>query len=264
MENKIALGIQLFSLRDHLKTVDDFKESMKKIADIGYKYVQVSAIGPIPPEVIREETAKNGLDVVLTHWNPDLIRNDIESVIEAHSIFGCDAIGLGGLYIYSPKHGCSGVPFEAYDMFKNDFAGPIEAIKKAGKTFVYHNHRFEFARHNGKLDIVYLLEENPDVKLVFDTYWAQSGGYDPALFIREWGERIHTVHLKDMKVENDVPRFTEILEGNLNFDSIMEACVEKNIKYVMVEQDEIDMEDKFESIKISYDNLMRRYGDILC
>jgi hypothetical protein len=31
----------------------------------------------------------------------------------------------------------------------------------------------------------------------------------------------------------------------------------------MVEQDEIEMEDRFESVKLSYDNLMKRYGDVL-
>lgn len=263
MSNKIALGIQLYSLRDHLRTSEDFAESMKKIADIGYKYVQVSAIGPIPAEVIRDETEKNGLKVILTHWNPQRVINDTDNVIAEHTVFGCDAIGLGGLYIYA-DNSCGGVKFDAYQKFKEEFTPAIAKIKAAGKTFVYHNHRFEFAKHNGKLDIVHLMDENPDVQLVFDTYWAQAGGYDPALFIRQYGDRIHTVHLKDMKVESDVSKFTEILEGNINFDSVMDACVEKNIKYVMVEQDEIEMEDKFASVKLSYDNLMKRYGDILC
>lgn len=263
MNGKIALGIQLYSLRDHIKTSEDFAETMKKVADIGYKYVQVSAIGPVPAEVIREETEKNGIKVVLTHWNPDRIRNDTEAVIAEHTTFGCDAIGLGGLYIYGGGT-CAGVRADAYDSFKRDFKEPIAMIKAAGKDFVYHNHRFEFARCDGKLDIVRLMEDNPEIKLVFDIYWAQAGGYDPALFIRQYGDRIHTVHLKDMKVVNDVSMYTEILEGNINFDAVMEACVEKKIKYAMVEQDEIEMEDKFESIKLSYNNLMKRYGDILC
>lgn len=262
MSEKMALGVQLYSLHPFMKDEKCFRMVMERVADIGYKYVQVSALGNVAPEVIKEESDKNGLEVVLTHWSPDALRNDTDKAIADHNVFGCNAIGIGGLYIYGTG-GCSGVSFEAYDKFHAEFTPIIEKIKAAGKTFVYHNHRFEFARHNGKLDIVYLLEQNPDVKLVFDTYWAQSGGYDPALFIKQYGERIHTVHLKDMKIVRDVQKFTEILDGNLNFDSIMDACLEKKIKYLMVEQDETDLEDRFTSVKRSYNNLMERYGDIL-
>ncbi len=262
MIDKLALGLQLVTLRQHTRTCEDFAETLKRVADIGYKYVQLSAIGPIPPEIINEEAKKNGLEVVLTHWNPQRIKDETEAVIAEHSTFGCDAVGIGGLYIYS-DNGCAGVTFDAYDKFKNDYTPAIKKLKEAGKTFVYHNHRFEFAKHNGKLDIVYMLEQNPDIQLIFDTYWAQAGGYDPALFIKQYGDRIHTVHLKDMMVIQDEITFTEILEGNLNFDTVMEACLEKDVKYLMVEQDEIIMEDRFASVKLSYDNLMKRYGDIL-
>jgi sugar phosphate isomerase/epimerase len=178
---------------------------MKKVADIGYKYVQVSAIGDVSAECIKRECEKNGLRVILTHWNPAKMRSDIDTVIRDHDIFGCDAIGLGGLYIYNEP----GKPFDfgSYAKFKEEFAPIVAKIKAAGKKFVYHNHRFEFEKHNGKIDLVHLMDENPDVDLVFDTYWSQAGGYDPALFIRKYGDRIHTVHLKDMKIVADKQQF---------------------------------------------------------
>lgn len=258
---KLKLGLQLYSIRQHIQNEADFAETMKKVADIGYKYVQVSAIGDVSAECIKRECEKNGLRVILTHWNPAKMRTDIDTVICDHDIFGCDAIGLGGLYIYNEP----GKPFDfgSYAKFKEEFAPIVAKIKAAGKKFVYHNHRFEFEKHNGKIDLVHLMDENPDVDLVFDTYWSQAGGYDPALFIRKYGDRIHTVHLKDMKIVADKQQFTEILEGNINFDSVIEACLDKNIEYLMVEQDEIEMEDRFESVKLSYDNLMKRYGDVL-
>ena len=62
---------------------------------MGYKTVQLSAVGPIPAEKLRELCDKHGLKIVLTHWNPDRILNDTEAVIKEHDIMGCDYIGPG-------------------------------------------------------------------------------------------------------------------------------------------------------------------------
>ena len=38
----MKIGAQLFTVRDFCQNLTDFEESLKKIADIGYKNVQVS------------------------------------------------------------------------------------------------------------------------------------------------------------------------------------------------------------------------------
>ncbi|MBS3764657.1 MAG: sugar phosphate isomerase/epimerase, partial [Planctomycetes bacterium] len=62
---------------------------------------------------------------------------------------------------------------------------------------------------------------------------------------------------KDMIVtkEREV-RFAEIGEGNLNWDGIIEASEEGGVVYAMVEQDNCYGRDPFESLEISYRNLM--------
>ena len=42
----MKIGAQLFTVRDFTKTLDDFAETLKKIADIGYTTVQVSGTCP--------------------------------------------------------------------------------------------------------------------------------------------------------------------------------------------------------------------------
>ena len=44
----MQLGAQLFTLRDYTQTAKDFAYSMGQVAKMGYKTVQISAIGPIP------------------------------------------------------------------------------------------------------------------------------------------------------------------------------------------------------------------------
>ena len=36
------IGAQLFTVRDYCKNLDDFAETLQKVADIGYSTVQVS------------------------------------------------------------------------------------------------------------------------------------------------------------------------------------------------------------------------------
>ena len=40
----MEIGIQFYTLRDFCKDLDSFSETLKKVADIGYKNVQISGI----------------------------------------------------------------------------------------------------------------------------------------------------------------------------------------------------------------------------
>lgn len=252
---KMCLGAQLYTVRDYMTNADDFKKAMKRIAEIGYKAVQMSGYNTqeITPEMIREESEKNHLKVVLTHYNPERIKNETEKVIEEHNLFHCDGIGIGGFF-FGPH------TYDGFMKFTEDFAPAAEKIKKAGKVFLYHNHRFEFEKFNGKYGVELVLENTDPaaVKLTFDAYWAVAAGVDPAAFIRKYGDRIYVTHFKDMTVKDDKCVMTELLTGNMNYDAIMAACAEKQIRYLFVEQDNVTM-DSLESMKISHDNMKARY-----
>lgn len=246
----LKLGAQLYTVREYMKTEKDFGETIKKIADIGYKYVQVSGIGSVSPQAVKTITEDNGLKVILTHTSPERIKNETAKVIEEHSLFGCDAIGIGGLFGVSRT-------VDGYKKFTDDFKNAFEEIKKSGKVFLYHNHRFEFQKYDGKTGIDILLEntDKDAFKLTFDTYWAQAGGIDPAAFIEEYSDRIFVTHLKDMTVIDDKSVMTEVMTGNINFKRILEVSEKANILWHFVEQDETRI-NCFESMKISFDNLM--------
>ncbi|MCI8388551.1 MAG: sugar phosphate isomerase/epimerase [Clostridiales bacterium] len=254
MSDKMILGAQLFTVRDYMKNEEDFAKTMDKIAKIGYKYVQVSGIGDVSPKAIKKAVDDTGLKVILTHTNPDRVLKETDAVIEEHSLFGCDGIGIGGIFNYRPWG------IESFKRFADDYAPAIEKITKAGKKFLYHNHKFEFERcEDGKLFLEYIMNASPDLMLTFDTYWAQAGGADPAAAIEKYAPKIFTTHLKDMRIINDAQVMAEVGEGNMNFDRIIDSCIKAGIKYHMVEQDIVPA-DPFESLEISYKNIMARYG----
>ena len=66
---KLKLGAQFYTLRDFTKTPGDFLRTMHRIADIGYKYVQVSGVGPdVKADVIKKACDDATVGKTQLHW----------------------------------------------------------------------------------------------------------------------------------------------------------------------------------------------------
>lgn len=124
---KMELGAQTFTVRDYMQTTWDFQEAMKRIAEIGYTCVQLSAVGNVPVQAQRDICDEYGLKIVLTHTNPDRMIADPEGVIRDHDILGCDYIGIG---MMNPKYQRA----EWIDQFAKDFTTPAKKMRDAGQT----------------------------------------------------------------------------------------------------------------------------------
>ena len=262
----MEIGAQLYTIRDYMQTAEDFACSMERIAKMGYKNVQISAIGKqIKPEQIREICDRNGLSIVLTHSDVDRILHDTDALIREHDILGCEYIGLGCM---PEKYRTR----EWLSHFIADFKEPAKKIAAAGKLFMYHNHNLEFEAFEAenipgtttkKRIMEYLLEGfAPDeMGITLDTYWVAAAGGDVTLWIRQMSDRIPCVHLKDMEIIKGQPMMAPVMEGNLNWPSIFTALEESNCKYMLVEQD-VCRVSPFECLKVSHDNLVSvGYGE---
>lgn len=251
-------GAQLYTLRAYTQTEKDFAYSIRKVAEMGYKTVQISGIGGgIRPERVREICDKNGLKIVLTHTNGDRIMNDTEKVIEEHNILGADYIGLG---MMADKYWTS----HWIEHFVDDYKEAAKKIAAAGKLFMYHNHNVEFGKVTipGKENPIrimeYLMESfAPDeMGFTLDTYWVQAGGADVVKWIELLKDRIPCVHLKDMAVDGFTQLMAPVGEGNLNWPAILKALEGTSCKYLLVEQDTCQGS-PFDCLKTSYDNLAK-------
>ena len=75
----LQTGAQLYTVRSYTQTIEDFTCTIQKIADIGYKAVQLSAVSKqIKPEQIREICDHAGISIVLTHSDPERILHDTD------------------------------------------------------------------------------------------------------------------------------------------------------------------------------------------
>ena len=57
----MEIGAQFFTVRDTCKTLEGFAETLKKVADIGYRTVQISGTCAYEPEWLKTQRDKNGL-----------------------------------------------------------------------------------------------------------------------------------------------------------------------------------------------------------
>ena len=63
----MKIGVQLYTLRNHLKTLDDFEQTLQRVAEMGVHYIQVSGTCPYEPDWLAEQLKKYNLKCVLTH-----------------------------------------------------------------------------------------------------------------------------------------------------------------------------------------------------
>lgn len=246
-----VLAAQLYTIRNHTRTQEDFAASMRKIREIGYTAVQVSAIGPIPPAEVKRIVDDNGLTICITHIGFPRLQTELDAVIEEHHLWGCKHVAVGSM----PNEYREGGE-EAYRRFTAEASEIGRKLHEAGLTFSYHNHSFEFVRFGNRtgLDLIYDESDPRYLQAEIDTYWVQHGGGDPAQWIRKMTNRMPVVHLKDMVIVDRQQVMAEVGEGNLNWPAILDACREANVEWYAVEQD-ICPGDPFESLAISYRNL---------
>lgn len=248
----MEIGAQFFTIRNFCKNTEDFAESLKKVADIGYKNVQISGTCPFDPAWLNEELRKNGLKCVLTHNQAARLTGDVDAVAKDHDVFGCHYVGLGAFSFNPEAEG------ESFNDFIRTFRPVAEGLRERGKYFMYHNHSHEFQKLDGKLILQRLAEEMPAELMGFtlDTYWVQVGGADPAQWIERLSGRVPCIHLKDYAYGQ---KMAVVGEGNINFDRVFEKAEAAGTQYMLVEQDECYGEDPFDCLKRSYENL-RSFG----
>ena len=251
---KPRVGAQLYTVRECCKTVEEVTATMKKVAAIGYKFVQISGMGELDLVQAGKMAIDSGLAVAATHVGWEGLLTQVDKVIADHQAIGCRHVAIGGL---SAEY----LSLEGIQKLASELAPVAAALRAAGMDFSYHNHDHEFIKIDGKCWLTWLYQNisGSVLKAELDTFWVQSGGGDPAEWVRTVGGRQPLLHLKDMvwvRTEKGFERrFAEIGAGNLNWPRILESAEKVGVEYLLVEQDRCYERTPFESLEISYRNL---------
>jgi sugar phosphate isomerase/epimerase len=230
---KPKLAMQLYTMRDPAKK--DLKDTLKKVREIGYEYVQWSGMPGMPFDQILAALDEAGLKAMACHCGVEPFETDFENYSNSWKSIGAVNVGPGGMM------------GDCRDTLKDWLRGVkrLDAVgaklSAKGMRLTYHNHASEFEKYpddpRTKEDI--LLQES-DPKNLFaelDVAWAHIGGVDPAAFLRANKGRCPTIHAKDVAPAKAKSKFTPLGQGILDWDDLVAAGIETGVEWFIYEQD---------------------------
>ncbi|TXF90296.1 sugar phosphate isomerase/epimerase [Neolewinella aurantiaca] len=253
-------GLALYTLRDTL--AGDPKGVLKKVADLGYKYIEAAGYkegkfyGMTPTE-FKNYLAEVGLTPISSHHSDITIETTDQVVAdlkEAGFQYLVIPIPPMGAFTYDAETKTLGMNQSAEMVMKN-----VNAIAQkcadGGIQCLYHNHDFEFmAGEDGIVPIDYFIENSDPEILNFqmDLYWVTKAGADPVAYFDKAPGRFKAWHVKDM---DDQGRFAPVGEGNIDFKRILAAREKSGMEFYLVEQDMCFNHTALEAIAISHKGL---------
>ena len=131
-----VIAAQLYTVREHVKTIPDIAETLRKVNAIGYTSVQISAFGPVDARELATVIEDSGVTIASTHTGWDRFRDEIDTVIEEHTIWGCSHPAIGG--VPAPYFEDGGL-----ERFVEELGPVADALKAAGVEMIWDCQRGE-------------------------------------------------------------------------------------------------------------------------
>ena len=256
---KKPLGVQLYSVRQY--AAKDFVATLKRISEIGFKYVEPAGFFNIRPSEFLKVCGDFGLQVCSSHspWarNPESLGLEMDTA---------DALGLKTMV-------CGWGPddFKDLDAIKRtaETTSKIqEVLERNGYTLFQHNHYWEFERIDGRVKYEIFKELCPKVKYEIDCFWSTNkGAEDPVEMLKPFVKDTILLHMKDgvckqsaanagmknglldMKID-----LLPLGSGDLPIARLVETATEA--KAVIVELDYCDSMEMYAALQKSYDYMV--------
>ena len=179
-------GLQLYSVRDVTGT--DLEGTLKKVAEIGYRYVEFAGFFGHSAEEVKAMLDRYGLIVSGTHSGLGDLDADFAGTVKYHKIIG------NTNYIVPGAPTWTAAELDETIEKLNKYQPMLEA---EGIRLAYHNHDGEF-KPNADGQIPHEeMERRTNIDFQIDTFWAFVAGKDPVEVITRLKDRVHVIHLKD-------------------------------------------------------------------
>lgn len=222
----MKIAVQLFTLRDSLEK--DLWGSMVRLADEGFRNLELAGLYGREASEWKERLDELGMQVIAAHVGLDEASDMEKSAALA------ETLGFSRLV----------VPWVGESEYAAGWAPFGKRLEGLGRQYVdrdlellYHNHAFELTMNGGDIGLNQLFKaaQGTYLQAELDLYWLQKGGLEPGAYVLSMAGRVPLAHFKDMDEEG---AFTEVGDGVLDWDDILESCDVAGVEYAIIENDE--------------------------
>ncbi|WP_274650910.1 sugar phosphate isomerase/epimerase family protein [Paenibacillus humicola] len=230
---RMGIGLQLYTLRNEL--AQDFKGTLRKVAELGYEGVEFAGYGGIPADEMKSLLQELGLKAIGSHVGPAALRGSLQQEIDYLKT-------IGAQYLICPHVAAEErADEESWKRLFSLFEEVGAEAREQGLVFGYHNHAFEFeSRIGGEFvyDALYASTKPESVQVEMDVCWVQFAGQDPLAYIPKYAGRLPLLHLKDFsKDEEGKMKTLELGQGVVNLPAVIQASSDAGVQWLIVEQD---------------------------
>ena len=275
-----TIGVQLMMVRDEIATRGMYPV-LQRIADLGYRSVEVSQLPTDEANVAALERAGRELDLRVAALSVglkkgptttgDALDADFDKIVADCRRLDCRFTRIGMM------------PFEAMVSkdavigFARDAEQAAQRLAEAGITLAYHTHHVDFAKHDGETLFDIVRRVSPTLHYEIDVHWVQRGGRDPVAVLREFAGSVELVHLKDYRVAtlpesglellkagdfagfmqefSNLVQFAEVGQGTLDFAAVIQQALAGGAEHLLVEQDELYGRNPFDCLADSINHI---------
>lgn len=178
------IGVQLYSLKAKIAEIG-LDAVLEELSDIGVCCVETAGFYELSPKEFKEKLDKYGITAHSAHIRAELIEEQMEYI----DFLGIKQviIPIAPIYRYTEQE---------YGEFIKTVNRVKAKLDERGIAFGYHNHYQEY-RDGG--DLVWkLLSDVPGLSSQLDIFWATVAGRDPVELIKKYGERMVSLHIKEL------------------------------------------------------------------
>ncbi len=241
-----GLAIQLYSFHTDLDR--DLPGTLRRIKALGFDRVETYPVEGVSAARLRAALDAAGLRAVSAHLPWDRIKTDLPGVIADAQILGVEQFGPGSINLFG------GRAFRSMTLAEAEEAGETlkqacRAAGAAGMRVFIHTHGNEFARigDTTPLDRMSRTAGNCfDIEA--DLTWVKWSGTDPAAFIRQYGSRVTSLHLKDISQsavgkeqgQIDPANFPILGRGSIDWPAVMRASAAAGVRHYIIEDESAD------------------------
>lgn len=225
------ISFQLYSGRN-----TPLAEALKIVASSGYTAVEAYRDNVADLSHFQTLLSDNGLNCSSIHIGRDELKDNMPQVLEMCSELGVKQIVCPYLLAeHRPKDKAG------WQVLAEELAGYATAVNAGGFPFAWHNHDFEFdAMSDGTLPMRVLLDTATDMMWEIDLGWIQRASESPDSWLRTYGDRVSSVHLKDLAASGecaDEDGWADVGHGVMDWDAIVHELKTLNTGLYVVEHD---------------------------